>query len=118
MSYNFSDLSDDELSNAVYEAIRRNGRVESGKLEITSHNGVICLRGFLPSEAKRRVLLGILNNIMDFPQAVDETVLKTSPPRFAGERTERKKPVGIHSEIDITEEDTGRRQPILFPCAH
>jgi len=67
----YQGMSDAQLREAVYDVLRTDGRIELEELDIFSKEGTIYLEGALPSEKKRRLLLQILEDVVDLPAVVD-----------------------------------------------
>jgi hypothetical protein len=66
-------MSDEELCNAVYDELLRDGRVELDELEITCEQGEVILRGALPGQAKHGILRGILEDVLGLQRIRDYT---------------------------------------------
>jgi RNA polymerase-binding protein DksA len=69
---NYSEKSDQELCQAIYEEIENDGRVPVDTLEITCTDGVIFLRGSVPTQLNHKTLLAILEDTMHLEDIVDE----------------------------------------------
>ncbi len=69
----YAGMSDDQLADAVYDEVEKDGRVELDELDISCDEGVIHLTGALPSEAKREILHEIVEDVMGLPEVVDQT---------------------------------------------
>ncbi len=68
-------LTDEEILETISNTFREDDRVETDELEITCKKGVVYLRGFLPSEAKRQILLQIIQDTLGFQNVVDEVLI-------------------------------------------
>ncbi len=71
----YEGLSDEEILRLLDDTFRVDDRVETDELQIECHEGVITLRGFLPSEAKRSILLQIIHDTLGFQDVVDEILI-------------------------------------------
>jgi len=67
-----SEKSDSELCQAIYEEIENDGRVPVNTLEITCDEGVVFLRGSVPTQLNHKTLLAILEDTMQLEEIVDE----------------------------------------------
>lgn len=94
------ELSDAEIQDAIEDALQRDGQVETEELQLSSQDGVVVLEGVLPSEASRRRLHEIIENVLDFKETED---------RLAIDRTlweQRKHSRGVSSEARKNEDET------------
>ena len=64
-------LSDTELTEAVKEHLKEDGRIDVDELHVAGRKGVVYLSGVLPSEAARQVLLKTLTDVMGLQEIVD-----------------------------------------------
>ena len=78
-------LTDEEVVESIQDAIRRKGNFESEELSITCEDGVVYLEGSLPSEAKRQMLIEVIEDTLGFHEVVDNLVID----RVAWEREDR-----------------------------
>ena len=97
-------LTDEEMQEAIADALRRDGRVETEELEITCEDGVVYLEGVLPSEASRDMLLEIVEDVLDFKETVDNITIDRLPWERSG-RTPRPKDEKSEAEIMMEGED-------------
>jgi len=67
----YEGMSDNELKNAVYEQLYRDGRVELEELQVTVLAGVVHLEGALPGKNSHQILLEILQDTMGLPEIED-----------------------------------------------
>lgn len=67
----YQGMSDDQLSDAIYDELERRGRVETEELDVHVEEGVVHLDGVLPSETKRQILIELVEDVMGFPEVVD-----------------------------------------------
>ena len=76
------ELTDDEMREAVYDALQEDGRVDVEELNISCEEGVLYLDGVLPSEEKREILTEIVEDLLDVKEIVDNiTIDRQSPKR-------------------------------------
>jgi DnaK suppressor protein len=68
-------LEDDQLADRVMEYIRIDRRIPTEELEISCHQGVVALRGYLPSEKTRQILLQVLEDNLGLPEIEDYIVI-------------------------------------------
>jgi hypothetical protein len=80
------ELTDAEMLEAIQDELQSDGRVETEELDISCENGVVYLEGVLPGEAKHRILLEIVNDVLDYNEVVDEISID----RQAWERRDRR----------------------------
>lgn len=64
-------LTDEEMVNAVWDELFSENRIDTEELEITCKNGVIMLDGYLPGRKEHSILLGIIHDILDFNEIID-----------------------------------------------
>lgn len=64
-------MNDEELEALIWDKLRNDGRVEMEELEVSIGNGIVELKGTLPSETKHRILLQILGDIAGIRKIVD-----------------------------------------------
>lgn len=115
-------LTDDEISEAVYDALQEDGRVDLEELNINCEQGVLYLDGVLPSEEKREIMTEIIEDMLDFKEIVDNTTIDRQPwerdertPRSSGGKAEKEIMMeGEDEEIDVHESlETG--EPMTPP---
>ena len=70
---------DDELLEAILNALSIDGRVETEELVITCEDGVVYLEGFLPSAAKHQTMLDILQDVPDVVDIVNSIRIDRQP---------------------------------------
>lgn len=70
----FDGLSDEELTQAIHEEIRYDGRVNGDELEISCKDGIVYLEGFIEGEFDRQILMDILENNMGLEEIEDHLV--------------------------------------------
>jgi DnaK suppressor protein len=89
---NTEELTDEEVQEAVYDALREDGRVEMEELNISCEDGVLYLDGVLPSAEKREILLEIVDDVLDFNERIDNIQIDRQPwerpERSAGKTSE------------------------------
>ncbi|MEW6301800.1 MAG: TraR/DksA C4-type zinc finger protein [Thermodesulfobacteriota bacterium] len=121
-------LSDEELTEAIYEQIREDGRVDTEELEVTVRNGVVILRGALPSEGERSILLQLVTDVLGFEEVVDLTKVsrllweradryKTEEDFRLGERPAKPEGYGDDDTVESPEEGLGEVPPLGQPTA-
>lgn len=70
MPPDYAGMTDDQLADAVYEEVQKDGRVELDELDISCDDGVVHLTGALPSDPKREILNEIVEDVMGLPDVV------------------------------------------------
>jgi hypothetical protein len=78
-------MTDEEIQEAVLDALNEDGRVEMEELNVACEDGVVYLEGALPSEESREILLEIVEDVLDFNEKVDNITID----RQLWERPER-----------------------------
>ena len=68
-------LSDIQILNTIYDHLATDGRVELEELNITYSEGTVYLKGALPSERSKQILVDILENTMQLPRVADKTMI-------------------------------------------
>jgi RNA polymerase-binding transcription factor DksA len=71
----FQGFSDEELEKAVYEELKNDGRVDLEELQIECENGIVRLKGAVPSEEEHHILVQIVEDVMDLRNAEDHVVI-------------------------------------------
>jgi DnaK suppressor protein len=64
-------LEDGEMTTAIREHLKEDGRVDSEELQIFCRSGIVHLSGMLPSEAEHQILLQIVTDVLGLNQIVD-----------------------------------------------
>jgi len=64
-------LSDQELTEAIKEHFKEDGRIDVEELHVVCRRGVVYLSGVLPSEAEHQILLKTLTDVMGLQAIVD-----------------------------------------------
>ena len=64
-------LSDRELTEAIKEQVKEDGRIDMQELHVVCRKGVVYLSGLLPSQAEHQVLLQTLTDVMGLEEIVD-----------------------------------------------
>ena len=64
-------LSDQELTEAIREHLKEDGRIDLDELHVVCRKGVVYLSGALPSEAEHQILLATLTDVMGLKEIVD-----------------------------------------------
>jgi RNA polymerase-binding protein DksA len=64
-------LSDTELTEAIREHLKEDGRIDLEELPVVCRKGVVYLSGVLPSEAEHQILLKTLTDVMGLQAIVD-----------------------------------------------
>lgn len=82
------ELTDDEMREAVYDALREDGRVDVEELNISCEEGVLYLDGVLPSEEKREILTEIVEDTLDFKEIVDNITIDRQSPKHIKKTSE------------------------------
>jgi DnaK suppressor protein len=72
-------LIDEEMQEALYDALQKDGRVEMEEINITCEDGVVYLDGVLPSETKREILLEIVSDVLDHKEIEDHITIDRQP---------------------------------------
>ncbi len=78
-------VTDEEVVESIYDAIRRKGGIESEELAVSCEDGVVYLEGTLPSEAKHQILIELIEDTLGYHEVVDNLVID----RVAWEREDR-----------------------------
>lgn len=69
-------LDDSELSAAIREHLKEDGRVDAEELRIVCRDGVVHLSGVLPSESEHQILLQIVTDVLGLKEIVDRIQLE------------------------------------------
>ena len=97
-------LDDDELATAVREALARDGRIDLQELEVQVRDGVVHLRGALPSESELDRVRKIVTDVVGVPDLDDRVnvdgVAWQRPDRSRAEPAIRDDTTGEVSAID------------------
>ena len=64
-------LSDEELTEAIREHLKEDGRIDLEELHVACRKGVVYLSGTVPSEAEHQILLRTLTDVMGFKEIID-----------------------------------------------
>jgi len=72
-------LTDDDMQEAIQDALQTDGRVDMEELDISCEEGVVYLSGVLPSNAEHEILLEIINDKLDFDETVDDIKIDRQP---------------------------------------
>jgi len=80
-----TDLSDQEMLDAIADELRTDGRLDPEELDISCEEGVVYLEGVLPSETEHQILLEVIEDTLGFEEVVDNLKID----RQAWERRER-----------------------------
>jgi DnaK suppressor protein len=106
-------LTDEEISEAVYDALHEDGRVDMEELNINCEEGVLYLDGSLPSVEKREILTEIIEDTLDFKEIVDQINIDRQPwerdkrtPEAGGRNGKEDREImmeGEDEEIDVHE---------------
>ena len=64
-------LSDQELTEAIREHLKDDGRIDLEELHVVCRKGVIYLSGTVPSEAEHQILLHTLTDVMGLKKIID-----------------------------------------------
>ena len=112
----YEGLSGQELADAIREKVAYDGRVDLEELEISCRKGTVYLKGYVPSEMQRQVLLDILENTVGLKMVVDrlatERLFWQREERSPGKRrTERNEEVLLEGEGVDSEEEGLSRSP-------
>ncbi|MGH7768014.1 MAG: TraR/DksA C4-type zinc finger protein [Candidatus Binatia bacterium] len=96
-------LEDPEIEAVLRDLVRDAGGIDTEELEITSRDGVVYLRGALPSEKQHQVVTDLLHDVGGLGEVVDR--LQIEP--IAWQRSDRSKPESAAEHPDTgTPEDT------------
>jgi len=68
-------LSDRELTEAIKEHLKEDGRIDVDELHVACRAGVVYLSGALPGEAEHQILLNTLTDVMGFQEIVDHLAI-------------------------------------------
>lgn len=74
-----TELTDEEMLEAIQDELSSDGRVETEELAIDCEDGVVYLDGVLPSETKHQILLEIVKDVLDFNEVVDDIRIDRQP---------------------------------------
>jgi DnaK suppressor protein len=69
-------LSDPELTEAIREHLKEDGRIDLEELHVVCRKGVVYLSGVLPSEAEHQILLQTLTDVMGLKEIVDHLAIE------------------------------------------
>jgi len=69
-------LSDQELTEAINEHLKEDGRIDVEELHVACRKGVVYLSGVLPSEAEHQILLSTLTDVMGLQALVDHLAIE------------------------------------------
>jgi DnaK suppressor protein len=69
-------LSDQELTEAIREHLKEDGRIDLEELHVVCRKGVVYLSGVLPSEAEHQILLQTLTDVMGLKEIVDHLAIE------------------------------------------
>lgn len=72
-------LTDEDMQEAIRDALQADGRVDMEELEISCEEGVVYLSGVLPSRSEYEILLEIINDKLDFEETVDDIKIDRQP---------------------------------------
>jgi RNA polymerase-binding transcription factor DksA len=64
-------LEEREMTTAIREHLKEDGRVETEELRIVCRRGTVHLSGMLPSEAEHQILLQIVTDVLGLKEVVD-----------------------------------------------
>jgi RNA polymerase-binding transcription factor DksA len=70
-SEKFQGMTDDEITDAIYERLQRHGRIELEELDVSFHKGTAILRGLLPSRMQHEILTYLLEDKMGIQDIED-----------------------------------------------
>ncbi|MEJ2728109.1 MAG: TraR/DksA C4-type zinc finger protein [Deltaproteobacteria bacterium] len=84
------ELTDDEMREAVYDALQEDGRIEMEELSIWCEEGVLYLEGVLPSAEKHEILNEIVEDLLNFKEVVDNITIDPQPWERAKRTTDSK----------------------------
>jgi DnaK suppressor protein len=80
-----SAKSDEELCEMIYEEIENDGRVPIDTLEISCDDGVVFLKGSVPSQLSHKTLLAVLEDTLHVEEIVDEVEIGGASSEAEGE---------------------------------
>lgn len=69
-------LSDEEMTAAIKEHLKEDGRIDVEELHVACRRGVVYLSGALPSEAEHQILLNTLTDVMGLREFVDHLAIE------------------------------------------
>jgi RNA polymerase-binding protein DksA len=64
-------LSDNELTEAIREHLKEDGRIDMEELHVVCRKGAVYLSGTVPSEAEHQILLQTLTDVMGVKEIID-----------------------------------------------
>jgi RNA polymerase-binding transcription factor DksA len=70
-------LSDDELTEAIREHLKEDGRLDMEELHVVCRKGAVYLSGTVPSEAEHQILLHTLTDVMGLKEIIDHLQVET-----------------------------------------
>jgi DnaK suppressor protein len=71
VSFETTGLTDPEMCQAIWDELNSEDRVDTEELVISCRNGVIILDGYLPGRKEHSILLGIIQDMLDFNEIMD-----------------------------------------------
>lgn len=107
-------LSDPELTEAIKEHLKEDGRIDLEELHVVCRKGIVYLSGVLPSEVEHQILLKTLTDVMGLQAIVDHLEIeellwqteKRSRKEVAPEIIPRwQEPPGSEDVVESMEED-------------
>ena len=69
-------LSDEELTEAVRDELKEDGRIDLDELHVVCRKGVVYLSGVLPSEAEHQITRQTLTDVMGLREIVDHVEIE------------------------------------------
>ncbi|MBM2804254.1 MAG: transcriptional regulator, TraR/DksA family [Deltaproteobacteria bacterium] len=69
-------LSDNELTEAIREQLKEDGRIDLEELHVVCRKGVVYLSGVIPSKAEHQVVLQTLTDVMGLKEIVDHLAIE------------------------------------------
>ena len=83
-------LSDEELTEAVRDELKEDGRIDLEELHVVCRKGVVYLSGVLPSEAEHQITRQTLTDVMGLREIVDHVEIED----LLWQTEKRTKPLG------------------------
>jgi RNA polymerase-binding transcription factor DksA len=106
-------LSDQELTEAIKDHLKEDGRIDLNELHVACRKGVVYLSGVLPSEAEHQILMQTLTDVMGLKEVADH--LEVEELLWQTEKRTREvgpeiiprwqEPPGTEDIVESTEED-------------
>jgi DnaK suppressor protein len=99
----YTNLSDEDLTETILEQIEEDGRVDTGNLDITVQGGRVFLSGALSSEPERQIILQLINDTIGISDIEDN--LEVTGSIYLSEETNSKRIDKIELDEELEEID-------------